>query len=58
MSKTLSPLGVSPELVEQRIHEVAALNRLSHSLGEFGTALSPAPAEKAVKAPAPQPSRP
>ena len=58
MSKPLPALGVSPELVEQRIREVAALNRLCHSLSEFGKTLAAAPAEKPVKVPEPPASRP
>jgi hypothetical protein len=51
MSDRLPPLGIPPEIVEQRIHEVAALNRLCHSLSEFGKSLSLVPAANPAKAP-------
>lgn len=38
----LPKLELSAELIEQRIHEVAGLNRLCHALGEMGKSLKTA----------------
>ena len=37
----LPRLEVSAELIEQRIHEVATLNRLCHALAKVGATLKP-----------------
>lgn len=41
MSAQLPRIELSPGLIEERIHEVAALNRLCHALGEVGKQLRP-----------------